>query len=111
MIALAYGLATVVLFPAYAQLPVIADVYQPSRADGLTRAFLTPASFNVALLIALAFASGQGLAHPPARPAFVAPAAALLCGFAAIDVLITFFLQGKGWVNHSYPGMVLALLA
>ncbi len=111
-LALLYGAVTLVFFPASAQdaLPVIADVYQPAR-ETWARLALTLAPFNVALLAALAIASARGFVHPPAAPGFVAPAAARVCAFAALGFLAAFFLQGKGWMNHAYPGLVLALLA
>jgi hypothetical protein len=109
----AYIVATFVLFPAYAQyaLPVIADVYQPARETALNLALLTLAPFNIALLAALVIASAKGLGHPPVAPAFVAPPSARVCAFASMGFLISFFLQGKGWSNHAFPGVALALLA
>lgn len=109
----AYVVATLLLFPAYADyaLPVIAQVYQPARDAFLNLALLTLAPFNFALLLALAFAAAQGFAHPPASPGLVAPSAARVCAYASIGFLIGFFLQGKGWSNHAYPGIALALFA
>ncbi|MEK8092311.1 hypothetical protein WOC76_07215 [Methylocystis sp. IM3] len=109
---LLYGALTLVFFPAYARdaLPLIADVYQPAR-ESWARLALSLAPFNVALLVALAAASAQGFAHPPAAPGFVAPAAARVCAFASLGFLAAFLLQGKGWMNHAYPGLALALLA
>jgi hypothetical protein len=108
-----YAMATFVFFPAYAQyaLPVIADVYQPARDTLANLALFTLAPFNVALLAALFVVSAKGFAHPPVAPGFVAPAAARVCAFASIGFLVSFFLQGKGWSNHAYPGIMLALLA
>jgi len=110
---LVYALATFLFFPAYAQyaLPVIADVYQPARDTLANLALFTLAPFNVALLAALFVVSAKGFAHPPVAPGFVAPAAARVCGFASAGFLVSFFLQGKGWSNHAYPGIALALLA
>lgn len=108
-----YAVATLVFFPAYAQyaLPVIADVYQPARDTLANLALFTLAPFNVALLATLFVVSAKGFAHPPVAPGFVAPAAARVCAFASIGFLVSFFLQGKGWSNHAYPGIMLALLA
>ncbi|MDJ0448646.1 hypothetical protein [Methylocystis sp. JR02] len=102
-VCVAYGVATLVFFPGYAHyaLPVIADVYQPSRETTVNLAFRSLAPFNVALLGALFIASARG----------VAPAAVRVCAFASAAFLASFFLQGKGWMNHAYPGVVLALLA
>lgn len=108
-----YAVATLLFFPAYAQyaLPVIADVYQPARDTLANLALFTLAPFNVALLVALMVAAAKGFEHPPVAPGFVAPASAQVCAFASIGFLASFFLQGKGWSNHAYPGIVLALLA
>jgi hypothetical protein len=108
-----YGLATFVFFPAYADyaLPVIAEVYQPARDAFARLAFGTLAPFNIALLVALAVAAARGFAKPPVAPGFVAPPAMRVCAYASIGFLACFFLQGKGWSNHAYPGVVLALFA
>lgn len=107
-----YGVFTLAFFPAYADyaLPVIAEVYQPAR-ETWPRLALTVAPFNVAVLLALAIASARGFAHPPAAPGFVAPSAARVCAFASMGFLMAFLIQGKGWMNHAYPGLALALLA
>jgi hypothetical protein len=112
-VTLAYAAAILVLFPAYVDyaLPVIAEIYQPSREDAFNLAFLTLAPVNIILLVALAFVSARGLTHPQARPLFVAPATTVVCAFASLGFLVAFFIQGKGWMNHAYPGVVLALLA
>jgi hypothetical protein len=109
----AYGIFTLLLFPAYARyaLPVIVEVYQPARDAFVNLALFSLAPFNVALLAALGLASARGLAHPPVAPVFVAPAAARVCAFASLGFLASFFLQGKGWSNHAYPGIALALFA
>ncbi|MGE5368958.1 MAG: hypothetical protein ACM3PD_05085 [Chloroflexota bacterium] len=108
-----YGVGTLLFFPAYAEyaLPVIADVYQPARDSWLRIAVLSVAPFNFAALLSLAIASARGFAHPPAAPRFVAPTAALVCAVSSVGCLLGFFIQGKGWPNHAYPGLVLALLA
>jgi hypothetical protein len=108
-----YGAATLLFFPAYAHyaLPLIAEVYQPARDSFVNLAFFTLAPFNVALLATFVAASAKGFAHPPVAPGFVAPAAARVAAFASAGFLLGFFLQGKGWGNHAYPGIVLALLA
>jgi hypothetical protein len=35
----------------------------------------------------------------------------LVAALASLGFLLTFFIQGKGWINHAYPGLALALLA
>ncbi len=108
-----YGGATLLLFPAYAQyaLPVIVEVYQPARDSFAHLAFLSLAPFHLALLVGLVAVSARGFAHPPVAPGFVAPSASRVCGFASLGFLLGFFLQGKGWSNHAFPGLALALLA
>jgi len=112
-VCLAYGAAILLFFPAYARyaLPVIADVYQPARDSFTNLALFTLAPFNIALLLALALASARGFAAPPVATGFVAPAAARVCAYASLGFLAGFFLQGKGWSNHAFPGLALALLA
>lgn len=113
VVALAYGLMIVILFPAYANyaLPIIVEIYQPARINGYLLAFLTLAPFNVILLVSLAFAARGGLTPARPRPDFVVPASMLVCGFASLGFLAGFFIQGKGWMNHAYPGIALALFA
>lgn len=110
---LLYVAGVLAVFPAYAQyaLPVIAEVYQPAREGWFRLAAMTVAPFNIAALLALAVAAARGFAHPPAAPGFVAPAAARVCALASAGFLASFFIQGKGWANHAYPGLALALLA
>lgn len=111
--ALACAVIAIYAFPSYFSLalPVVRDVYQPAHAPYAALAFESLAPFNIALLVALAVATARGFASPPEAPAFVAPAPALVCAFASLGFLVSFFVQGKGWMNHAYPGMALALLA
>jgi hypothetical protein len=110
---LLYAAMTVLFFPAYAHyaLPVIVEVYQPARDAWFKLALQTAAPFNIAALLALAVVSARGFAHPPAAPGFVLPAAARVCAFASLGFLLGFFIQGKGWSNHAWPGLTLALMA
>lgn len=102
-VCIAYGVATLVFFPGYTHyaLPVIANIYQPSRETAVNLAFHSLAPVNLALLVALFIASARG----------AAPAAVQVCAIASAAFLVSFLLQGKGWMNHGYPGVVLALLA
>ncbi len=110
---LAFVAATLLLFPAYARsaLPVIVDIYQPARDSWSNLVFFSAAPFNLVLLVALAIGSARGFAHPPSARRFVAPVETLICAYASAGFLASFFIQGKGWMNHAYPGLVLALLA
>jgi hypothetical protein len=113
LVTLAYALLTLALFPAYAHyaVPVITDVYQASRLGASQLAFVSLAPINVLALAGLALASAGSFAHPPVKPAFVASAASWVCALASAGFLVTFFLQGKGWPNHAYPGIAMAFLA
>lgn len=112
-VALAYGLGVIVFFPAYLDyaIPVIVEIYQPSRLDTGALTFLTLAPFNAVLLLSLALVSADGVKQPRASSVFSAPAPTLVCALASLGFLLTFFIQGKGWMNHAYPGVVLALFA
>lgn len=112
-IALAYGLVTAILFPAYVNnaIPVISEVYQPARLDAVMLAFLTLSPINALLLFSLFLVSRGGVTRPPSGSIFPASTPALVCGLASLGFLLTFFIQGKGWMNHAYPGVVLALFA
>lgn len=112
-VCVAYGVATLLFFPAYVQyaLPVITEVYQPARDAWMKLTLQSVAPFNVALLVALAVAWTRGFERPASAPGFVAPASALVCALASLGFLVSFFIQGKGWTNHGYPGLILALLA
>jgi hypothetical protein len=90
------------LFPGYLAIaPASFDAYMPLR-EPLTWLlgevwFLT----NVALLAGLVVTFGRDCLSP--RVAIPA--------LASIGFIGTFFLQGKGWVNHGLPGVELAFLA
>lgn len=95
------ALATLVLCPAYlATLRLASDVY--GRAHEAMSIVLSAPPFlaTLALLIAVAF-TGRARSDPRV---VVAVSASL--GFTA-----TYLIQAKGWMNHAYPGLALALLA
>lgn len=108
-----YGALVLLAFPAYHQhaLPVIVDVYAPARDTWIHLALMSLAPFHVALLAALVAAAASGFAAPPVAPRFVANAETRVCAFASVGFLASFFVQGKGWINHAYPGLALVLLA
>ncbi len=92
-------------FPAYGAyaLPIAVDLYAPGRDswDNLLLRSLAP--FNAVLLL--------GLIAEARKPGVALPAAGRVCAFASAGFLLTFFIQGKGWTNHAYPGLALALFA
>ena len=90
-------------FPAYVStgLPLIIDVYAPLR-DRLTHIVASPLFLaNLVLLVALFFVARFRRSEPRA----------LVLAAASAGFLLIFLLQGKGWMNHAYPGIALALLA
>ncbi|WP_244635033.1 hypothetical protein [Methylosinus sp. C49] len=95
--------ATLIAFPAYVgeALPLALEVYGPARDD---LAHFLAHSLALAYLALLAgfLVAARGAAL--GRASVVALAASL--GFFA-----AFLLQGKGWMNHAYPAMVLLLFA
>lgn len=102
-----------VFFPAYGAyaLPVIADVYAPARDSWANLALFSLAPFHAALLLGLVAAAATGFSAPPIAHGFVAPATTRVAAWASAGFLISFFAQGKGWINHAYPGLALALFA
>jgi hypothetical protein len=95
--------ATVVLlFPAYVTqaLPVAAEVYGPARASFAT---LLVSPLLVASAVILAALAAMLRGAPDDR--------ATIAALGALGFLLTFLVQGKGWMNHAYPGLALALLA
>ncbi len=100
---LAYGIAIFAFFPAYLSraLPLALDVYAPLK-DSLVHIFASPLFLaNFVVLAALLFA---------ARSYKIQPRTLVLVA-ASAGFLATFVIQGKGWMNHAYPGTALALLA
>ncbi len=103
LLAIAIDVAVLALvFPDWFNLaPEAFDVYLPMKEpwfDLLTETWLL---FNIGLLAGLPLAFGRDcLAPRVAVPAL-----------ASIGFMGTFFIQGKGWVNHGLPGDELAFLA
>lgn len=97
-----YVVATVAAFPAYLgeALPLVAEVYAPARAD-IGRLAASPASIYAVLLVGFLVAS-RGV---------VLGRATLVALFASLGFFAAFLIQGKGWVNHAYPAVVLLLFA
>jgi hypothetical protein len=100
----AYGAAVLVFFPSYAShaLPLIVDVYSPARDAWRNLALHTLLPVHVALLAGFFVA------------AYLSRGAPLLAGVAAwasFGFLASFLIQGKGWINHAYPGVALILFA
>ena len=113
LVVVAQGAALFVFFPAYADdvLPVLADVYAPARDSWTHLILFSLAPFHLALFAGLAAAAATGFSAPVAARGFVAPTAARVCALASLGFLLSFFVQGKGWINHAYPGLALILLA
>jgi hypothetical protein len=103
VVILIYVAATLAFFPAYvsAGLPLVIHVYAPLR-DSLAHIVFAPLFFaNFVLLAGLFFVAGFRKADPRT----------LILAAASAGFLVTFLMQGKGWMNHAYPGIALALLA
>lgn len=100
---LIYVVAIFVFFPAYvtAALPLVVDVYAPLR-DSAAHLVASPLFLANVLLLAALFIASRRRAGAARTLAFAAASA----GFLA-----TFFIQGKGWMNHAYPSIALALMA
>jgi hypothetical protein len=101
------------LYPAYRELalPLIVDVYAPARDTWVNLALYSLGTFNLVLLAGLALAAARGHSAPPMASGLIAPAATWVAAFASAGFLLGFFVQGKGWINHAYPGFALALVA
>jgi hypothetical protein len=98
-----YVIVILAFFPAYvsAGLPLIIDVYTPLR-DKLPHILASPLLLaNLVLLTALLFVSRLRKFKPRM----------LVTAAASAGFLLSFLIQGKGWMNHAYPGIALALLA
>jgi hypothetical protein len=97
-----YFLAIVYFFPAYftQAMPLIADLYVPAR-ESLANILRLPHFLANLVLLSALLISTKGRFKD----------VRLLVLFAAsIGFLLTFLIQSKGWMNHSYPGLALALL-
>jgi len=103
-VVLLYGLCVLGFFPAYRvfALPLIADVYAPARDKWTNLVFHTLLPAQLALLVAFAYAAVAVRGAPPL---------ARVSAWASVGFLVSFLIQGKGWLNHAYPGMALILFA
>lgn len=105
IVALATGLCYLAFvarfFPEYytLALPVALDVYAPARLGFAASVLSAPLLAGAAVLCATAWSWG--------RRGFDARAHVLMA--ASAGFLLTFVVQGKGWFNHAYPGLALAL--
>jgi hypothetical protein len=101
---LLYGLAIVVFFPAYRAnaLPLIVDVYAPARDSWTNLLCHTLLPAHLVLLAAFVYAAAALRG---------APLLARVAAWASAGFLVSFLIQGKGWINHAYPGMALILFA
>jgi len=103
LVVLVYGASVLLLFPAYAEavLPVVRDIYVPAR-EALGVVLTRPAFVINITLLSLVLSSGVRVLKDP----FVGVTFFASAGFAA-----TFLIQSKGWTNHAYPGVALAIMA
>jgi hypothetical protein len=95
--------ATLIAFPAYLTqaLPLALEVYGPARDDLGHFLGHTLALVYVALLTGFVVAARGVLLGR----------ATLVALLASLGFFAAFLLQGKGWMNHAYPAVALALLA
>lgn len=99
---LLYALAAVFFFPAYfAQLPALLDVYVALRTP-LAHLLASPWSLATLLMLAALAVAGR---REALAPRVAVPALSGAGFFAAM------LLQGKGWVNHGMPGLLLVSVA
>lgn len=90
-------------FPEYytLALPAALDVYAPARNGLAASVASAPFLAGAAVLAATGWFCG--------RRGFDARAYVLMA--ASAGFLLTFVVQGKGWFNHAYPGLALALFS
>jgi hypothetical protein len=100
---LTYISIVILAFPAYLTntFPLIVAIYAPLRDD--PRNILGSPLFLANFILLIGLWPGARNGAKDVRVSILAIASA---GF-----LLTFLIQGKGWMNHAYPGMALALLA
>jgi hypothetical protein len=101
---LLYVVLILMVFPAYvtAGLPLVMNVYAPLK-DSLAHIIATPLFLaNFVLLTSLLLFVSRFRQGEPRT---------LVLAAASAGFLLTFLIQGKGWMNHAYPGIALALLA
>jgi hypothetical protein len=95
--------ATLIAFPAYVgeALPLALEVYGPARDDLGHFLAHSLALAYVALLVGFVVAArGAALGR-----------ASLVALYSSLGFFAAFLLQGKGWMNHAYPAIVLLLFA
>ncbi|WP_166141273.1 formate dehydrogenase accessory protein FdhE [Methylosinus sp. RM1] len=94
--------ATLLAFPAYLSqaLPLAFEVYGPARDDLGHFLSHSLALAYLALLAGFLVAARGALGRAP-----------LVALAASLGFFVAFLLQGKGWMNHAYPAMILLLFA
>ena len=102
-VVLSYGLLVVESYPDYLTnaLPLLNAVYLPARTD-LDEVVLSPHMILFIVACALAVCTGRGRL---VRNLAILPLLGAV-GFAAAVIV-----QGKGYLNHAYPAVALALVA
>jgi hypothetical protein len=103
-VVLTYVAVILAVFPAYVSvgLPLVMNVYAPLK-DSLANIIATPLFLANFVILAALLPFLLRFRRSEPRTLVLAAASA---GF-----LLTFLVQGKGWMNHAYPGIALALLA
>ena len=98
-----YGLVVAKCFPAFFDqaMPLVRDLYLPARAPLLAVARLPAFLVTVATLLAVLHVE-RHLHRDPRIFVLLA---------ASVGFMATYLIQAKGWMNHAYPGLALALLA
>ena len=101
----AYAVSVVLLFPEFfAVLPALLDTYVPVKAP-LKVMLLSPLALIAAALIGLCvFVCRNGWRD---RGALVP----VLLILGAVGFMLAALAQGKGWINHFLPAIVMALIA
>lgn len=102
-VALAYAIAVVWFYPVFVNeaLPLLRAVYLPSR-NGFAEVWLSPATFMffVASVLALFLVRGKAVRT-----------VAIFNLLAAFGFAAAMGVQGKGYLNHCYPFVSLAIFA
>lgn len=101
-VALFYLAVVVAFFPAFFNvLPAIVDAYVAVRQHWSIMLGAPWFVLNMVLLVVAAMIGGRACLAPRALPPLL----------ASIGFTLTYFWQGKGWMNHELPAIALLCLA
>ena len=99
----AYAASVPLFFPHYLDmLPGLIDAYVANRLPLTTLALQPWPLLHIVLLATLGFAMIRCRR---------APAMSVLTALASLGFLLAAFAQGKGWINHYFGGVALAVMA